>query len=74
MSLETEGKNRVVTTQRKHGVWMCIFPNTENTGNSHRILKNLFILRQFTSNLGKVLNFKKLKNIIGLWWYVPVTF
>ena len=67
MSLETEGKDKITTAQGKHGFWMFIFPDRKNTGNLHKNIKNLFVHGKFTSNLGEVFNFQKIKNVIGLW-------
>ena len=53
--------NGVATAQGKPGIWMFIFPDRENTGNLSKNIKNLFLHREFNSNTGKILKFKKLK-------------
>ena len=47
--------------QGKPGIWMFIFPDRKNTGNFSKNIENLFLLREFTSNTGENLKFKKLK-------------
>ena len=46
--------NRVATAQGKQGIWKCIFPDRENTGNLPKNIKNMFYTGEFNSNTGKI--------------------
>ena len=51
------GKCRVATAQGEQGIWMFIFPDRENTGNSPKHINNLFLHMEFISKAGKILKF-----------------
>ena len=50
---------KVATAQGKQGIRKSIFPDRENTGNLLKNIKNMFLHREFTTNTGKILRFKK---------------
>ena len=63
----------VVTAQGKQGIWMFIFTDGK-TQNLPKNIKNVFLHREFTFNTGRILKFRKLKDLLELRWDVSRIF
>ena len=55
--------DRVATAQGKQDIWKSIFTDREDTGNFAKNIKNMFLHRKFTTNIGKGLRVKKIMNL-----------
>ena len=63
VQVQVQLKFRVATAQGKQGIRKSIFPHRENTGNLLKNIKNMFLHRKFTTNIGKIMRVEKIMNL-----------